>query len=84
MILFILNIADLITTLIALSHGLQEHNMLVCWMLMINPIVFVLAKIAILPLCLWLRDKKSYLFVVGFAAATVWWNIVNIAAVLAA
>lgn len=84
MILVIFNIADLITTLVALSNGLQEHNPLVHWMICIHPIVFVLAKIAILPLCLWLRDKKSYLFMVGFAAATVWWNIVNIAAIVAA
>ena len=78
MILYIFNIADLITTLIALSLGLQEYNPLVWWMICIHPAVFVLAKIAVLPLCLWLRDKKSYLFVAGFAAATVWWNIVSI------
>ena len=85
MILYILNLFDLVSTLIALSHGAAEMNPLMDFCFSIHPALFTLVKMSALPLFLWLeRKSKIYPYVVGAYAATVWWNIVNIAAILAA
>ena len=79
MILYILNLFDLLSTLYALSLGLVEMNPIMDFCISIHPAFFALIKL--IPaywLCRWLQDKKSYPYIVGAFGATVWWNIVNI------
>lgn len=84
MTLYLLNLADLISTLYALSIGAVEMNPIMNFAISVHPVVFTAIKLLVFPLCWWLRDKQSYPYMVGAFGATVWWNIVNIAAVLAA
>lgn len=79
MILYILNLADLITTAMGSWMGLSELNPLVGGLIATAPALYVVIKISIFPLCLWLRHKKSYLLAVGAYGATVVWNIMNLA-----
>ena len=85
MILYILNLFDLVSTLYAMSIEAVEMNPIMDFCLSISPALFAVIKLSALPLCLWLeRKSKIYPYVVGAYAATVVWNIVNIAAILAA
>ncbi len=78
MILYLLNLADLVSTLISISYGLVEMNPFMALCLYIHPVVFAVIKLAAYPLCRWLeRKSKAYPYLVGAFAATVWWNIVN-------
>lgn len=90
MILYLLNLADLASTLIALSHGLVEMNPIINAMLSIHPILFPAVKIILaFPLSMWLarnarRDKRAmarYIAVVGIYAVMVIWNIAAVWAV---
>ena len=82
---YILNIIDLVSTLYAMSIEAVEMNPIMGFCLSISPALFTLVKISAFPLFLWMeRKSKLYPYVVGAYAATVWWNIVNIAAILAA
>ena len=79
MTLYLLNLANLASTLFALSLGLVEMNPIMDFCISIHPALFALIKL--IPaywLCRWLQDKKSYPYIVGAFAATVWWNILNI------
>lgn len=84
MTLYLLNLADLISTLYALSLGLVEKNPIMDFAIFLHPAVFGAVKIAAYPLFRWLEDKESYPYLVGAFAATVGMNILNIAAVIAA
>ena len=78
MVLYFLNLIDALSTLLALSLGAVELNPIMALSLSIHPALFVIIKLAILPLCLWLRKSKAYPYLVGAYAATVWWNIAGI------
>lgn len=77
MILYVLNLADLISTLLALSLGAVELNPIVDFCISIHPAVFALVKI--FPaywLCRWLeKNGKSYTAVCEVCAAFVVNNI---------
>lgn len=85
MTLYLLNLADLISTLYALSLGAVEMNPIMNFAISVHPVVFTLVKLSAFPLCLWLkRNSNAYPFVTAVFAVTVGWNLINIAAVLAA
>ena len=84
MILYLLNLFDLLSTLYALSIGLVEMNPIMNFCISIHPLAFTLIKLSAFPLCLWLeRNSKLYPIVTAVFAVTVGWNLFNIAAVLA-
>lgn len=84
MILYVLNLLDMIVTLCGYSHGFPELNPIMDVCLAIHPVLFAAIKLAVLPLCLWLERKSStYPYVVGAYAAIVCWNILNIANIVA-
>lgn len=87
MLLYVINLADLASTLIGLSCGLAEINPIINVLLSIHPALFVLVKVvAAYPLCVWLERKAKtyrlarygYKIAVWYYAAVVAWNIVNI------
>ena len=84
MILYCLNLLDMIVTLCSYSHGFPELNPIMDVCLANHPVLFVVIKLAVLPLCLWLAERKSkaYPYLVGAYAAVVWWGIMNIANIL--
>ena len=57
---YILNLFDLVSTLLALSHGAVEMNPIVAFCITLHPMLYLLVKLAMLPLCMWLKGKKSY------------------------
>lgn len=73
MILYILNLADLVSTLLALSLGAVELNPIMDFCISIHPAVFTLVKLV--PaywLCRWLeKNGKSYTAVCAVYAAFV-------------
>lgn len=92
MTLYLLNLADLISTLLAISHGLVERNPVVNFMLHTHPMIYPVVKlIPAYYLCDWLAQnaranrpaRKRYAAIVCIYAAVVVWNILNIAAVAA-
>lgn len=89
MILYLLNIADLFSTVIALAHGLVEMNPFLNFLMGLHPAVFPAVKV--IPayyLCMWLaknarRSRAArirYTVICGIYALIVAWNIVNTAA----
>lgn len=79
MILYILNLFDLLSTLYALSLGLVELNPIMAFAIFLHPAVFAFVKLV--PayfLCRWIEDKKSYPYLVGAFGATVGLNFLNI------
>lgn len=87
MTLYLLNLADMTTTICALSHGMVELNPVVNWMLSIHPALFPLVKIVFAYiLCMRFAkyarrsraDRNLYATVVGIYAVTVVWNMANI------
>ena len=86
MILYVFNLADMVTTLIALFFGLQEANPIARFLIGIHPVLFVAVKtVPMYYLCRWLEKQavKSrvtavlYWFTVFAHVAVVAWNIVN-------
>lgn len=86
MTLYLLNLADLATTLVGLSHGLVELNPIINALLRIHPALFPITKIV--PayfLCAHMArsakksrvDRIIYIAVVVVYAATVAQNIVK-------
>ena len=83
MILYVLNLFDLVSTFYALSIGAVEMNPFMDLCISVTPALFAVIKLVALPLCLWLeRKSKLYPYLVGAYAATVWWNIVNIITII--
>lgn len=86
MTLYLLNLSDLVTTLVGLACGMVEMNPLVRVILGVHPALFPLVKIAVFPLCFWLERKAKtyrlarygYKIAVWYYAAVVAWNMVNI------
>lgn len=85
MILYILNIVDLISTLVALSCGLVEINPIMNLIIRIHPALFLFVKIV--PayfLCWWLREnakknksaRNRYIIINCIFAMVVVWNII--------
>ena len=84
MTLYLLNLADLASTLLGLSRGLEEINPIINTLLSIHPALFVLVKVvAAYPLCTHMAksakksrmDKFIYAAIVVVYAATVVNNI---------
>ena len=79
MILYLLNLFDLLTTLYALTLGLVELNPIMNFVIHVHPLAFTLIKVSALPLCLWLkRNSKLYPFVTALFAVAVGWNLMNV------
>lgn len=82
MILYLLNLGDLVSTLIALSHGICEANPVMRFLLDIHPVLFVAVKtIPAYYLCMYLATKSRkwvYWSIAGIYAVTVAWNVFNI------
>jgi len=84
MILYLLNIADLFSTVIALAHGLVEMNPFLNFLMGLHPAVKIIPAYY---LCMWLaknarRSRAArirYTVICGIYAFMVAWNIVNTA-----
>ena len=88
MTLYLLNLCDLISTLVGFRVGLEEINPIINALIRIHPALFPLVKIVVaFPLCLRIARaaKKTrvdwfvYAGLVVVQAAVVGWNVVNIA-----
>lgn len=75
MTLCTLNILDILTTLYALARGAVEMNPILAPVIAAHPLLFVGLKLSVLPLCRWLRDKRSYTWVCAVYALVVWNNL---------
>jgi len=84
MTLYLLNLADLASTLLGLSRGLEEINPIINTLLHIHPALFVLVKVVVAyPLCRHIAraakksrvDKFIYAAIVAVYTATVAQNL---------
>jgi hypothetical protein len=78
MTLPILNLLDLITTLYAISLGAVECNPFAAAIIAVHPALYALYKIAITPLCFWLRGRDSYKWLCAVYGVTVINNVLTI------
>lgn len=79
MILYILNLLDLLTTAIALDMGGVEMNPLANWLIGVHPMLFVFCKIvvvgALILLLVWKENWKALWFLFMLHVAVVANNI---------
>jgi hypothetical protein len=66
-----LNLIDLITTLYALSMGAVELNPFAAAVIAVHPVLYAVFKIALTPLCYWLRGRDSYKWLCAVYGVTV-------------
>lgn len=83
MLLYCLNLADLVSTLVILHNGGVELNPVMNVIIAAHPALFALVKIAAFPLCRWLAKqaivfhsaKVGYIGAVAVYAGIVAWNL---------
>ena len=58
LLIFILNLFDGLLTLYALTWGVLEATPVMAWVLSKGPIIFLLVKLVLVTVCLFVLDKK--------------------------
>ena len=78
MILYILNLLDLLTTAVALDLGGIELNPVADFLIGVHPMLFVFAKVVVVGLLVlfleWRDSRKAIKFLCWLHAAVVAWN----------
>lgn len=79
MVLYLLNLLDLLTTAIALDMGGVERNPVANFLIGVHPMLFIFCKVVVVGLMvlvlMWTDSRKAIRFLSWIHAAVVAWNV---------